>query len=73
MSNITKFTVAFPFKYARAKFSIKKLSDWGVIDYIFLKELSFKSYSLLDLCIYSNLEKQIDLNNADLPDLNQSL
>lgn len=59
MSNITKFTVAFPFKYARAKFSIKKLSDWGVIDYIFLKELSFKSYSLLDLCIYSNLEKQI--------------
>lgn len=57
--NIIKYTVAFPFKYSRAKFCIRKLSDWGVIDYIFLKELSFKNYSLQELCSYSNLEKQI--------------
>lgn len=58
-NNIIKFTVAFPFKYGRSKFSIKKLSDWGVIDYIFLKELSYKSYSLQEICKYSNIEKQV--------------
>lgn len=57
--NIKKYTVAFPFKYSRAKFCIKKLSEWGVIDYVFLKELSLKNYSLQELCTYSNLEKQI--------------
>lgn len=58
-NNIEKFTIAFPFKYAKAKFNIKRISEWGVIDYIFLKELSFKIHSLQQLCDYSNLEKQI--------------
>ena len=57
--NIKKYTVAFPFKYSRAKFCIKKLSEWGVIDYIFFLYLSLKNYSLQELCTYSNLEKQI--------------
>ncbi|WP_404227554.1 hypothetical protein [Acinetobacter venetianus] len=57
--NILKFTVAFPFKYGKAKFSIKKLSNWGVVDYVFLKAISMKEYSLQELSKYSNLDKQI--------------
>ena len=51
--NILKFTVAFPFKYGKAKFSIKKLSNWGVVDYVFLKAISMKEYSLQELSKYS--------------------
>lgn len=57
--NIIKCTIAFPFKSGWSKFDIKKQSEWSVIDYLFLKEISLKSYSLKELCEYSNLQKQI--------------
>lgn len=58
-NNIFKCTIAFPFKSGWSKFDIKKQSEWSVVDYIFLKEISKRSYNLNDLCEYSNLQKQL--------------
>ena len=58
-NNIFKCTIAFPFKSGWSKFDIKKQSEWSVVDYIFLKEISKWRYILNDLCEFSNLQKQL--------------
>ena len=57
--NTIKYTIAIPFLTNEYTFSISRKTNWSIIDYLFLKELSQREMTVKSLSDFSNLETQV--------------
>jgi len=57
--NTVKYTIAIPFLTNEYTFSISRKTNWSIIDYLFLKELSQREMTVKNLSDFSNLETQV--------------
>ncbi len=60
--NTIKYTIAIPFLTNEYTFSISRKTNWSIIDYLFLKELSQREMTVKSLSDLSYAEETVEVN-----------